>query len=454
MQQDHSIHISYPLDIFTYPQIDLPEVWTVEQKFETPALAPEQIEAGVRDAVAQLVTQDPRLKPGARVAVGSGSRGLDNLVLVVKTVISELRERGMQPFIIPAMGSHGGATAEGQTSLLHDYGITPEAVGAEIKATMEVVELGRLAGAEAGPFAGHTVCYDQNARAADAVLLVNRIKAHTDFTGELESGIGKMAAIGLGKRKGAEGIHRYGARGLRDLMPRVARYLAQNANIAGGIALIENELGRTAEVHALHSHEIAADSEKALLKRARALSPRLPFSELDVLVIDEMGKNISGAGMDTHVIGRGIMPSIPEQEWGGPNIRIIAVLDLTAASHGNATALGLADLTTRRLMEKVDFEAMLINMRTSGEGGILRARLPLVMPTADDCVRTAYGTCGQGDPASVRFARIRSTADTQYLEISSALVEAARRDSCLIVADNSHPLDLCRSVRPSGHDAD
>ncbi|HLK55698.1 MAG TPA: hypothetical protein VKU00_04000 [Chthonomonadaceae bacterium] len=441
------MQIDLPLDIFTYPDVPLPEVWTVEQVFDTPALSQEQIAAQVRAAVAALA-EDPRLKPGAKVAVGTGSRGLDNLVPVIRTVVSELRARDMEPFIIPAMGSHGGATAEGQIEVLEGYGITQEAVGAELRATMEVVALGTLEGEEAGEFAGHTVWYDRIAHAADAVLLVNRIKAHTDFTGPLESGIGKMAAIGLGKRHGAASIHIHGAHGLRELMPRAARYMAAHANIVGGVALIENELGHTAEIHPLPAAAIAREPEMELLRRAREIAPSLPFDALDVLVIDEMGKNISGAGMDTHVIGRGTMPSIPEHTWGGPDIRLIAVLDLTAPSHGNATALGLADLTTRKLIEKVDWEATLINMRTSGEGGILRGRLPFIMPTSEDCVRTAYATCGQGDPSQVRFARIRSTADTQYLEISAALLDAARSNPSLRVSAASHPLDLCRPVRP------
>ena len=441
------MQIDLPLDIFTYPDIPLPQVWTVEQVFDTPALTPEQIEGQVRAAVAELAA-DPRLKPGAKVAVGTGSRGLDNLVLVVKTVVAELKARGLEPFIIPAMGSHGGATAEGQIEVLEGYGITEESVGAEVRATMEVVALGRLDTEAGGEFAGHTVWFDRIAHEADAVLLINRIKAHTDFTGPLESGIGKMGAIGLGKRHGAASIHIHGARGLRELMPRVARYMAAHANIVGGIALIENELGHTAEVHPLPAVEIGHEPEMALLRRAREIAPSLPFDALDVLVLDEMGKNISGAGMDTHVIGRGTMPSIPEHTWGGPDIRIIAVLDLTAPSHGNATALGLADLTTRKLIEQVDWEATFINMRTSGEGGVLRGRLPFIMPTSDDCVRTAYATCGQGDPSQVRFARVRSTADTQYLEISEALLEAARNNPSLRVSADSHPLDLCQPVRP------
>ena len=442
------MRLDLPIEIFTYPEVALPDVWTVEQIFDTPSLDAGAIESQVRQSVATLWA-DARLRPGARVAVGSGSRGLDNLVLVVRTAVDELRARGAEPFIVPAMGSHGGATPQGQREVLEGYGLTPEAIGATIEATMDVVELGNLTGPEAGPFAGHTVWFDRIAASADAVIVINRVKAHTDFTGEIESGIAKMTAIGLGKRHGASSIHQHGAVGLKELMPRVARHIAKNGNVVGGIALIENELGRTAEVHAVPADQIAGDREMALLRRAREIAPRLPFTELDVLVIDEMGKNISGAGMDTHVIGRGHMPSISEAGWGGPNIRIVAVLDVTAPSHGNVTALGLADLTTRTLVDKADWEATLINMRTSGEGGLLRGRLPMIMPTAEDCIRTAIATCGRGDYADVRFARIRNTADLRYVEISAALLDEARAMPGQKVLSERHTLDLCAQVAPA-----
>ncbi len=441
------MQIELPIDIFTFPHVPLPAVWTVEQIYDTPALTSEQITAQARQAVDALVERKG-LASGATVAVGVGSRGLDNLVTIVSAVIAQLKTRGMQPFVVPAMGSHGGATAEGQIDVLHGYGITPETVGAEIRATMEVNQIGVLEGEDAGEYAGQPVYCDRNALAADAILLINRIKAHTDFSGEWESGIGKMSVIGLGKRHGAESVHRYGAHGLRDLIPRLARYNAQHLPLIGGIALIENELGHTSELHALLPDQIGQDGERQLLQRARAIAPRLPFDELDALIIDEMGKNISGSGVDTHVIGRGTMPSVAEHTWGGPDIRIIAVLDLTAASHGNATAFGLADLVTRKLIEKTDFAASYINMRTSGEGGVLRGRLPLIQPTSEDCVRTAYACCGKAEPDQVRFARIRSTADTQYLEVSSALLAEARQNPRLRVAAESHPLDLCQPVRP------
>lgn len=433
--------IELPDDIFTYPDVAMPLFWRVEQQFSTPSLTTDQIETAVTASVNDLLKSRP-ISEGSTVAVGVGSRGLDNLKLVVKTVVKELLAQRLKPFIFPAMGSHGGAVAEGQIEVLAGYGITEETVGAPVRATMEVDEVGRLSGSDAGSFEGHPVFCDRIVKVADAILLINRIKPHTDFQGEIESGIGKMCAIGLGKRHGAESIHRHGANGLRELMPRVARFLARSLPILGGIALLENEFGNTAEVHSVHNRDIADIKERQLLAHARSMSPRLPFQEIDVLIIDEIGKNISGACMDTHVLGRSFMPSVAEETWGGPNIRIVAALDLTAESHGNAVALGLSDLTTRELIEKTDFNATYINMRTSGEGGVLRGSLPLVMPTREDCVRTAMATCGRVNLDEVRLVRIRNTMHVHILEVSKALLEDVRSNNSLRLLGEPHTLNL------------
>ncbi|HEV2474763.1 MAG TPA: hypothetical protein VGS41_18950 [Chthonomonadales bacterium] len=438
--------IELPEDGFLFPNTPLPEVWPVEQVPGTPALSKEEIEARVEIAVHELAG-DPRLRPGANVAVGVGSRGVNNLAAIVRAAVRELKRLDVIPFIVPAMGSHGGATAAGQTELLAGYGVTAEAMGAEIRATMETVIVGSLDAEKGGEFEGHTVHWDRNAAGADAVLLINRVKPHTDFAGEIESGLAKMCVIGLGKQVGAEGVHYYGARGLKELIPRMARFLAQRMPLAGGIGVLENEMGDTSEVHALGAADIAGEKEKKLLIRARAMAPGLPFDELDVLVIDEMGKNISGTGMDTHVIGRPEMPSIRKEEWGGPVIRLVCALDLTAETHGNAAGLGLADITTRTLVEKIDWKTTLVNVRTSGEGGVLKARLPLVVATAEDCVKTAIATCGRGNPELVRLARIRNTADTRKLEISASLLPEARANSALKVAENGHSLNLQAGCR-------
>jgi hypothetical protein len=368
--------------------------------------------------------------------VGVGSRGINNLVPAVRALTGVLKAAGAQPFIVPAMGSHGGASAEGQRSILADYGVTEESVGAPVRATMETVETGELDD-------GYPVYFDAYAYAADAVVVVNRIKPHTDFSGVIESGLAKMCAIGLGKQKGASTIHRFGADGLRTIMPKVARRLIETTNIVGGVGLIENAYGQTAEVHCLlAATEMGLEPEAALLNRARMLTPRIPFQEIDVLVVDEMGKNISGAGMDTHVIGRLRMPSGGEESWDGPNVRIVCTLDLTEESHGNAAGIGLADMITRRLIEKTDLHATFINHRTSGEGGIYRGSIPIILEDGAACVKAAIGGCGKGRRDQVRIVRIRNTEFVERLEVSENMLQEIRTREDLEVLDEPHHPDF------------
>jgi hypothetical protein len=426
------LSIQIDTSAFDFPELVLPCVWTVRHHVEAPETP--DIDGAVRRAMAAPLA-DPRVRPGASVAVGVGSRGIANLSAIVRAVVAALKEAGARPFIVPAMGSHGGATAEGQRGILEGYGIVEEAVGAPIRATMEVVQVGELED-------GHPLFLDRHAAEADAILVVNRVKHHTDFAGRIESGLAKMCAIGLGKQRGAASIHRYGADGLRNRMPRVARGLVERCPIVGGVAVIENPYGRTAEVHGLTAAEIAGPREAELLDRARALAPRLAFDQVDVLVVDRMGKDISGSGMDTHVIGRVRMPSIRESEWDGPDVRMVCVLDLSEASHGNAAGIGLADVVTRRLIEHMDAHATNTNHRTSGEGGAHRHHIPLVLETPEACVRAAMALCGRGAPEAVRLVRIRDTEFVTTLEVSSALLdEVAARDDLEIVRDR-HDLDL------------
>jgi hypothetical protein len=417
---------------FAYPDVPLPDVWTVRQKVEAPEI--EDVVQSTTDAVSRLLT-DARLRPGASVAVGVGSRGISNLQPIVRTVVERLRGRGCQPFIVPAMGSHGDATAEGQTEILRGYGITEESCGASIRATMDVDQVSTLED-------GYPVYFDRIARSADAVVLVNRIKRHTCFQGRIESGLAKMCAIGLGKHTGALAIHEFGFKGVRDTMPRVARRLVACTNIVGGIGILENAYGGTAAIHGLTATEIGGDREAELLERSRALSPRLAFEDVDVLVVDRMGKDISGSGLDTHVIGRVRMPSTPDADWPGPTVRVIVALDLTDKTHGNATGLGLADIVTRRLIERVDFHATMTNHRTSGEGGAFRSKIPVVLADERAAVQAAIGCCGRGRPESVRLARIQSTAFVETLEISAPLLEEARGRDDIEVLSGPHPMDL------------
>lgn len=424
--------LPYDPTAYDYPDIVLPNVWTVRHKIDAPIVANIEIETSrcVHDLIA-----DPRICPGASVAVGVGSRGIANLQEVVRTVISELRSVGAKPFIVPAMGSHGGATAEGQIEILAGYGITLEGVGAEIRATMEVDQVGALED-------GYPVYFDKFAHAADAVILVNRIKHHTDFQSEIESGLCKMAAIGLGKQFGAEKIHRYGADGLSNIIPMVGRKLVEETNIIGGIALIQNGCGETAEIHAVPAPQIGGTFEKDLLKRAKRLSPSLAFNNVDVLILDEMGKNISGAGMDTHVIGRVEMPSINEADWHGPIVRVVCVLGLTEESHGNAAGIGLADIISLKLYQDIDWGYTVTNQRTSCEGGVRRGKIPVVLETNEGVVRSAMGGCGRGDYSQIRMVRIRNTAFTTTLQITEPLLAEAQARSDIEIVSGPELLTL------------
>ncbi len=417
---------------FAYPRVPLPDVWTVRQKVEAPEVG--DVVAATAEAVAR-VASDPRLRPGASVAIGVGSRGIASLQPIVRTVAAQLKARGCQPFIVPAMGSHGDATVEGQTQVLRGYGITEDGVGAPVRATMEVAQVSTLED-------GYPVYFDRIALAADAVVVVNRIKRHTCFHGPIESGLAKMCAIGLGKHTGALAIHEFGFRAVRDTMPRVARRLLTCTNIVGGVAILENAYGGTAEIHGLTADEIGGDRERELLQRSRTLSPRLAFDDVDVLVVDRMGKDISGSGFDTHVIGRLRMPFTPDADWPGPTVRVIVALDLTDQTHGNATGLGLADIVTRRLIERVDFHATMTNHRTSGEGGAFRSKIPLVLADARAAVQAAIGSCGRGRPETVRLARIQSTAFVDTLEISAPLLDEARRRDDLEILSGPHQMSL------------
>ncbi|HEX9014452.1 MAG TPA: lactate racemase domain-containing protein [Chloroflexota bacterium] len=354
-----------------------------------------------------------RLGGGKKVAITAGSRGINRIGEVIAAVVEQVRRYGGEPFVVPAMGSHGRATAEGQVELLAELGVTEKSVGAPIKATMEVVELGRLPN-------GMPVYQDRIANSADAIVVVNRVKPHTDFVGDIESGLSKMCVIGLGKRTLADAVHRYGTHGLRDVMPEAARFVCAHSPVAMGLALIESAYDDLAEVVALAPGEISGPKEAELLRRARDMMARIPFGEIDALVIDEMGKNVSGSGMDSNIVGRMRVWNVPDRPK--PSIRTIAVLDLTKESHGNATGLGLADVTTRRLVEQVDFDAMYLNGITSGIGGIQRCFVPMVAPNDRAAIITALRCCGRPDTGNARVVRIKNTLKVGEMDISESLL--------------------------------
>jgi hypothetical protein len=380
---------------------------------EVPAIAPERLADEVRAALQVL---HGRIRPGSRVAITAGSRGIANIAPILKMCGEVIREAGGEPFVMPAMGSHGGATAEGQREVLAGYGVSRETVDMPVVSSMDVQHIGQID--------DMPVFMSTTALEADHILLVNRVKPHTDFRGEVESGLGKICAIGLGKQRGAQIIHSHGTRGLAELMPRAARFMIDTTGLfLGGLAILENAYDLTACVEFVEPAQIAGAGEKALLRRASGMMGRLPFEDVDVLVVDEMGKNISGTGMDTNVLGRMYVPGVPEP--AAPRITAVVVLDLTEESHGNACGVGLADFTTEGLVSKIDLYATYMNGYTSGTGGLLRNRLPNVLPTDRAAIATAMRMCGKPDPSTVRVARIKNTLLASYVEFSANLLPEA-----------------------------
>jgi hypothetical protein len=359
-----------------------------------------------------------RLSPGRRIAVAAGSRGIANLPIIVKAVVDALRRAGHHPFITPAMGSHGGGTAEGQIEMLAALGVTPTAVGAEVQATMEVDVIGQVPG-------GPRFYQDRVSAAADAVFLVGRVKPHTDFRGPLESGLSKMAVIGLGKRIGAAEMHELGAPGFQRFLVPAARIYEANSNIIGGLAIVENAYDETVELKALSMAEIGGEKEMQLLSLAKKKMGTLAFADIDTLIVRELGKNISGTGLDTNIIGRLAVPR--ESPWAIPaNIAAIAVLSITPESHGNASGMGLANVTTRRFLDQIDWQATYTNALTSGIFGMERDSLPLVMPDDRRAIQAAVRGCGKR-PVEARIVFVENTLRLDRLWISPNLEADARQ---------------------------
>lgn len=358
-----------------------------------------------------------RLK-GKRIAITAGSRGIASISEIIKGVVEFVREKGGEPFVFPAMGSHGGATAEGQVAILRDYGITEEAIGAPILATMDVERVGTVDGIP--------VYTDKFATNADGIIVVNRIKHHTDFFGPHESGLLKMMAVGMGKRHGADVAHTYKAWSLRNYIPMMAKEILSRLPILAGLAILENGYHEVAKLVALSSNEIV-EGDKQLLRFWKRICPKIPFNHLDVLIVEQMGKNISGTGMDTKVIGRLMITG--ENELKHPMPRVIIVLDLTDESHGNAAGLGLADITTKRLINKVNWRDTHINVFTSGF--IERDRIPVVADNDRQALEWALEIAKVRDLEKARIVRIRDTNTLGVLYISQGLLEEARRNNRL-----------------------
>ncbi|MCL5946810.1 MAG: nickel-dependent lactate racemase [Chloroflexi bacterium] len=400
----------------------LPRVIKVHQHFDAPQL--EDVEGAIHRELTRLGVLS-RLTPGMRVALTAGSRGISDIARVLRAVAAEVTRAGGRPFVIPAMGSHGGSTAKGQEELLASLGITEESAGCPIHSSMETVILGHLPN-------GLAVHMDRHAYEADAIIPINRVKPHTDFKGDIESGLAKICAIGLGKRDGAEAIHSFGTKGLRTLLAPVAQYMVQHSEkFLCGLAVLENAYDRTARVEAIPASEIGGQRERELLNEARSLMASLPFERIDLLIVDEIGKNISGTGMDTNIVGRMFIHGEPE--FTHPDITCLVILDLTDASHGNGAGIGLADITTARLARKLDLTATYINGITSGIGGVQRIKLPTIMPTDQAAIGFGLRACGRPDTQNVRAVRIKNTLELSDLWISEALLPEAQAHSRLTV---------------------
>jgi len=386
-----------------------PRVVKIRQRFHGPAV--EDIEAEI-SAQLSLINISQKVKPGMRIAITAGSRGITNIARIIRACANELKRLGAEPFIVPAMGSHGGATAEGQVEVLHSLGITEDYCGVPIISSMEVVQVGETP-------AGMPVYIDKHAWEADGVIVMGRVKVHTDFKSPIgiESGLMKMAAIGLGKHKQAMLIHTYGVHGIRDLMPEVARVLFEKAKILCGVAIIENAFEQTAKIEAIPAPSIE-EREKELLVESAALMPRLPVEDIDVLVVDEIGKNYSGTGMDTNIIGRIRIHGVDEP--ASPRINYIIASNLSEESHGNALGIGLADLTTQRLFDQIDHQKMNENVITSTF--LHRAMIPIVLPNDREAIEAAFRANWGVEPEKARFIRIPNTLHLEYMYVSEALL--------------------------------
>jgi hypothetical protein len=409
-----------------------PQMAVIRQELYSAPLGPQGAVEAVRRELAALGLA-ARIQPGMSVALGCGSRGIDHYALVIKTVVEHLTGLGARPFVFPAMGSHGGATPEGQRRVLHTLGIGEATVGCPVMATMDVVTLGST------PH-GLPVYLDRCAAAADAIMIVNRVKPHTNFHGPLESGLMKMLAIGAGKQRQASAIHRWGVPGLRDHMPEVARVVLEKAPIVAGIALLEDarhQLSRVVGVPAANFEQ----TERQLLDEVRAYQPRLPVSQLDLLVVDRIGKELSGTGMDPNVIGRCRLVdfvAFPE-----PVIKVISVHGLTEETHGNAIGIGMADLTTRRAADCIDPQSTYANVLTGFSPAM--GAIPVVAETDREAIRLALDyLVGPVEPERARVIRIRDTLHLEQMEVSQPVLEDL---------GGQPSIQSCGPLRPMAFDA-
>ncbi|GGJ05767.1 hypothetical protein GCM10008995_14450 [Halobellus salinus] len=391
----------------TLPEVTFPTFARVSYDPETPEI--DDVRAATHDAVASLPLSE--VPAGGTVAVGLGSRGIHDIKPIAETVITDLSAAGYDPVVVPAMGSHGGSTAAGQRRTLAALGLTEDALGCPVDARMDAEAVGTTD-------RGHGVPVATAALEADGIVVVNRVKPHTNFSGRVESGVSKMLTVGLGKRAGARSFHEAAlTHGYVDTIERALGVVRDNAPVIGGVAVVENVRDRTAHVEGIPAVDLP-DAEAALLERATEYLPTLPFDDLDALVVEQIGKDVSGSGMDTNVIGRyGVVNAADPPT---PDIDRIIALGLTDATHGNGHGIGLADVTTAEVAAELDLDQMYTNALTSGS--LSRSSIPVVLPSDRHALRAAVATAGDYDPDEARIAWARDTAHLSSFRVSEALL--------------------------------
>lgn len=388
----------------------LPRMALVGQTFQRPKL--KDIEGAVREQLSRPETRG-KLVAGKRIAITAGSRGIANIALILRTVVRFVQEAGCDPILFSAMGSHGGATEQGQRDILESFGITPETMGVPVYTGTAVTQVSRLSD-------GTPVCIDRDAAQADGIIIINRIKPHTAFRNDFESGLLKMAVIGMGKQVGAEICHQRGWGNMAQNIADLSISILQHTNILFGLGILENAYDETCKVVSVDAGEFR-QKEPALLQEARSLMPSLPFDRVDVLVVDRIGKNISGDGMDPNITGTYFTPFAS----GGPKTENVVILDLTPESHGSAIGIGAGNFTTKRLLDKMDFWQTYPNALTSKVPDV--CKIPMVMPTDQAAIASAIYACVFADRKNARVARIRDSLHVDELYVSEAMMEEVLR---------------------------
>jgi hypothetical protein len=400
--------------------MQLPRLLLVRQNF------PDRRIHDIPGAIRKELAASPfagRLKPGSRVAIGVGSRGITNIATIVRSIVDYWKSAGMQPFIFPAMGSHGAATAEGQADVLAHYGIIEETMGCPVISSLEVVPAGKTP-------EGIETFMDKNAFSSDGVMLVGRVKWHTDFDGKIESGLFKMMAIGLGKFAGAQHYHTYAYKlGLETVIRSIGRQVLASGRILGGLAILEDAHHNTAQLTAVPV-EAMEQREEELLALAKSWMGRIPC-DLDILILDEIGKNISGAGMDTKVVNRGVHGQY--NPWEGPKFDRVFVRDLSSLSYGNGVGLGMADVISDRLLEKIDWKPTRINSLTASTPAAIRT--PAHFPTDRECLEAIVPTVGKFNPADVTIGRIRNSLELSMLGLTENLLPRIKANPMLEIVE-------------------